>query len=230
MPYKTITRSQADEIMARHGWLSTEGADFRQEVLQRAQLIRVGARQIVYHFGGELGGLYGLVRGVIAVGASPPDSAPRLTMIGAIGNWTGEGCFLTGEPRRLELRTVSDCLLMHLPLHQMEEMAKNDPNAIRAFARLLMANVDELLHVIHVLQYADPARRIAAMLLRAGSRIGERPLALSQASIGEMSNTSRKQVNAALARFAEAGWLKHSYSAVTILDAARLHELAAGDV
>ena len=44
-----------------------------------------------------------------------------------------------------------------------------------------------------------------------------------------MANVSRKQVNAALRRFSEAGWLTNTYRSITITDAKALRRFAEGD-
>lgn len=78
-----------------------------------------------------------------------------------------------------------------------------------------MAGVDVLIRVIHDLQMPDTARRIASVLQRT-TGIGERPIPLTQSKIGLIANASRKQVNAALARFAQTGWVKTDYRSIMI--------------
>ncbi len=88
-----------------------------------------------------------------------------------------------------------------------------------------MINVDTLLRIIHDLQKPEADRRIASVLQRA-TWTGEHPIPISQADLGIMANASRKQVNAALQRFAEAGWLEHAYRSITIKDIDALRRFA----
>jgi CRP-like cAMP-binding protein len=56
-----------------------------------------------------------------------------------------------------------------------------------------------------------------------------RRIPLTQSEIGLMANASRKQVNAALARFAEAGWVKTDYRSIVIRDVGKLRRFARGE-
>jgi CRP-like cAMP-binding protein len=141
------------------------------------------------------------------------------------GTWTGEGCFLTRQARRLELRAMACTTMMHLPLAAMEQMGAQTPEAVRCFAQILMMTVDVLIRVIHDLQKSDAASRIASVLQRAAGD-HERPVRLSQAELGAMANASRKQVNAVLRQFSAAGWVSHGYRAIVVLNATALGEFA----
>jgi CRP/FNR family transcriptional regulator, cyclic AMP receptor protein len=117
---------------------------------------------------------------------------------------------------------------MYLPLDQMDQMASADPMVVHNFGQIIMSNVDALIRVIHDLQKVDPDRRIASVLQRSAS-IGKHPLPLTQTEIGTMARASRRQVNVALKRFAENGWLKTSYRSITILNAEKLRRFATED-
>jgi CRP/FNR family transcriptional regulator, cyclic AMP receptor protein len=220
-----IKRDVAESILRQNGWLSYQPESVQSEVLRRAVMLHFSPGESIYRFGDDLGGIYGLVTGTVTVNTAPPDNAPQLIHIGALGAWTGEGCFLTRQPRRLELCALVDTWLMHLPLDQMDQMASADPMVAHNFGQIIMSNVDALIRVIHDLQKPDPDRRIASVLQRM-TWSGERPLPLTQTEIGTMARASRRQVNVALKRFAENGWLKTSYRSITILNAQKLRLFA----
>jgi len=224
----TIGRSEAEALLTRTGWLAFQPRPFCTEVLRRGLLQDFAPGDVVYHFGDPPGGIYGLVSGTVAVNSSPPTSTPLLIHLGAPGFWTGEGPFLTRQPRRIEMRAITTTRMMHLPLNAMDEMAERDPAAVRYFAQIVMMNVDVLIRIVHDLQQPDAARRIASVLGRAAGLDGK-PVPLSQHALGAMANASRKQVNATLQRFAKAGWVSGSYRAVTVLDVNGLSRFAADD-
>jgi CRP-like cAMP-binding protein len=221
-----ISREKAEELLSEAGWLPLVPEHFRAEVLRRAMLRDYAAGEAIYHFGDPIGGIYGLVAGTVAINTSPRTETPRLIHIGTPGFWTGEGSFLTREPRRIEMRALVPTTMMHLPLDAMDQMVLRDPHVVRYFALILMVNVDTLIRIIHGLQHTDAARRIAAVLHRATWSV-ERPVPLSQAELGVMANASRKQVNVVLQRFANAGWITNTYRAITVLDADALSRFAA---
>ncbi len=223
------TRAMSDAELAAvldQGWLSRQPAAFRAEVLARCLVQDFDAGKALYHLGDPGGGIYGLVRGLFAVTAAPGASLPRMFHIGLPGVWTGEGPYMTGEPRRLTLAAASDCRVLHLPLDAMERMTAADPAAARRFAQIPMMNIDTLLRVISDLLIRDPDRRLAAVLLRVG---GDAPVPLSQAGVAELACVTRKQVNFALKRFAAAGWVTRGYRSIAVTDLPALRRFVAAD-
>jgi len=110
----------------------------------------------------------------------------------------------------------------------MDQMAARDPAVAHHVALILMMSVEFLFRVIHDLQKPEADRRIASVLQRT-TWIGEAPIPLTQSEVGVMANASRKQVNAAIKRFAEAGWLTNTYRSITITNPGALRRFAEGD-
>ena len=223
-----ISRASAEQLMSERGWLPLVPEAFRAEVLRRSALLHFAPGQPVFHLGDPPGGIYGLVAGTVSVSLAPAGSTPRLILLGVPGHWTGEACFLTRKPRRGELRAVVETTMLHLPLDAMDQMAACDPEVVHHIALILMMSVEFLFRVIHDLQKPEADRRIASVLQRT-TWIGEVPIPLTQSDVGIMANASRKQVNAALRRFSEAGWVRNNYRSITITDPGALRRFAEGD-
>lgn len=221
-------RAKAEQIVSSAGWLSRQPAAFRAEVLRRSTLLRFSPDEAVYRVGDDLGGIYGLVSGTVAIRMAPSTAMPLLVHYGVPGWWTGEGCFISRRPRRIEMRAVGEMWMLHLPLDAMDQMAAKMAEATLSFSNILMMNVEVLIRIIHDLQKPEAAKRIASVLQRAGW-IGDRPIPISQIELGAMANASRKQVNAALQRFEQAGWVSHSYRSIKIIDADALRHFADED-
>jgi CRP-like cAMP-binding protein len=221
-------RARAEAILTQAGWLALQPPELQREVLRSARLVQLKPGEIVYRVGDPLGGIYGLVGGVVAVSVAPMKTAPRLVHISEPGSWIGEGCFLTKQPRRVEVRALDHAWLLHLPLEDMDRMAADSPEAARQFGAISVLNGDRLIRLVYDLLIRDVTRRIAAVLERLASG-NERFVPLSQAEVGAMANASRKQVNAALQRFEAKGWVQLSYGAVTIADARALRGFAADE-
>lgn len=221
-------KAKAEQIVSSAGWLSHQPAAFRAEVLRRSILLKFEPDEAVYRVGDELGGIYGLVSGTVAIRIAPSMAMPLLVHLGAPGWWTGEGCFISRQVRRLEMRAVNEIWMLHLPLDAMDQMAAKMSEATLCFSNILMMNVDVLIRIVHDLQKPEAAKRIASVLQRAGS-IGDRTIPVSQVELGAMANASRKQVNAALQRFEKAGWVSHSYRSIKIIDADALRRFASTD-
>ncbi|WP_377844133.1 Crp/Fnr family transcriptional regulator [Bosea sp. UC22_33] len=223
-----VSKAYAEHVMSERGWLPLVPETFRTEVLRRSQLLHFAPGEPVFHLGDPPGGVYGLVAGTVSASLAPADATPRLILLGVPGHWTGEGCFLTRKPRRGELRAVIETTMLHLPLDAMDQMAARDPAVVHHVALMLMMTVEFLFRVIHDLQKPEADRRIASVLQRT-TWIGEAPIPLTQSEVGVMANASRKQVNAAIKRFAEAGWLTNTYRSIAITNPEALRRFAEGD-
>lgn len=223
-----VTPAKAREILSSAGWLSRQPREFQAEVLNRSSLRRFAAGDVIYRVGDPLGGIYGIVTGAAVVTTAPGVTIPRPFHVGMPGSWIGEGCFLTREPRRVGMQAAVQTWAMYLPLEAMDRIADRDPLATRHFIKVLMANLDILNRAFYELQNPDEHRRVAATLLRVAP-LDRTPIPLSQADLGTMSNTSRKQVNAALGRFTAAGWLAKGYRTITVIDDMQLRRFLESD-
>lgn len=218
----------AEQVLSRHGWLSRQPNDFQRLVFGESQLQQFDSGASIYLQGDPPGGIYGLAAGAFAVSIAPGDGGPYLAHLGAVGMWIGEGPFITGQPRRVELTAATPCVVLHLPLRAMERMAVADSLVIRRFAQIAIANLDLALSAVSDLMIRNPARRIAAVLLRSAGAQAAPLVRVTQADLGRMANASRKLVSKALHTFGEAGWVETGYNAIKIRDAQALKAFAAG--
>lgn len=223
-----LTREKAEQVMRKGDWLANMTENFRTELLRHAHLQKFSPNQIVYRYGDPPGGIYGLVAGSLTINSAPPDAAPRLIHLGMPGAWTGEGPFLTGQPRRVEIRALGGAWMMHVPLDTLEQMAARDPGVSRAVAMNTVFTVDVLIRIVHDLQKRDVGRRVASVLQRAGW-LGDVPIPLSQTDLGVMANASRQQVNMAMQRLVAAGWVNYTYRSITVTNPQALRQFSEGD-
>lgn len=224
-----MMKEQARPIVSARGWLARQPESFQDEVLRRAGLLRVEPGEPVYRIGDPPGGVYGVVSGLLGVSIGPPGGGGQhLVHFYRPGDWIGEGGFFMGDQRRVELRTATDCQLLHLTLDAMDQMAAQDPLAARRFGGIIMLNVELAMRVIDDLLILRVDRRVAAVLTRLAA--GEdRPLPVSQHDLGLMASATRKQVNAALAGWAGRGWVAPGYRAIRVIDPAALRAFARAD-
>lgn len=174
------------------------------------------------------GGIFGLAAGTVGIYVSAPGGPPVHVHQLSHRGWAGVVSFLDGAARRTEYRTVTECVLMHLPLAQMERMAAQDEAATCAFARIAVGHIDSLLQVVADLMQPDTERRVAATLLRTG-RTCENRIPLTQGDIAMMANVSRRQTVAALRRFQAGGLEATAYRSIRILDPEGLRAFVAAE-
>ncbi len=214
---------QTRQILTSSGWLSLQPKEFQDEILERGIVQHYPAGSFIYRLGDDLGGIYGMISGAAGITTAPAVAAPKLVHMGRPGGWTGEGCYLTRQPRQLELRCILDTWLFHVPLHILDQMTAREPNVIRYISHILLLNSAMLVQVVHDLQKPEADKRIASVLYRSAHH-GSQPLPLTQTEIGAMANASRKQVNATLQKFAAEGWITNSYRNVIVLAPAELEK------
>jgi CRP-like cAMP-binding protein len=217
--------SRARDILSNIGWLSRQPEAFQDEVFRRSVPVRYAAGDIIYRLGDKPGGIYGFVSGAVIASMAPPSAVPHILHVLTPGDWTGEGSYLSREPRRIELRAALDTKAVYLPLEAMEHMTARDPQVMRNFVQILIINLDLVMRTSYDLQDPDEHQRIARALRRLQA-LENTPIPLAQAALGMLSNTSRKTVNAALQRFEKAGWVKRGYRSITITNMKRLTRFA----
>jgi CRP/FNR family transcriptional regulator, cyclic AMP receptor protein len=217
--------SRARDILASIGWLALQPEEFQDEVFKRAAPVKFRAGEVIYRLGDPLGGVFGFVSGAVLVTMAPAHATPQPLHVMTPGGWTGEGCFLSRQPRRIGLQAAIDTTAIYLPLDAMDQMAGRDPMATRRFTQIMIMNLDIVLRAYYDLQDSDEHRRIARALRRVAA-LENMPIPLTQAAIGILSNTSRKTVNAALRRFAKSGWVTAAYRSITITNLKGLGDFA----
>lgn len=220
-----VSSHEVRAVLTRVGWLSQQPEAFQSEVLRRGRLMHFAPGDAIFHIGDPPGGVYGIVRGAVTVTLAPPTEIPRPFHVGLAGSWIGEGPFLVREPRRVGMQAAIETWAVLLPLDAMEQMARDDPEAMRCFIKILMMNLDILVRAFYDIQDPNDDRRVALALLRL-TRGPHDSVPLTQATLGEMSGVSRKHVNAALKRFVAAGYAAKGYRSITVRNIAALSELA----
>jgi CRP-like cAMP-binding protein len=219
--------SRARDILSSLGWLSRQPEEFQEDLYRRAVPVRFEGGDVIYRVGDPPGGIYGFVSGAVVVDVAPPNATPQILHVMTPGSWTGEGSFLSREPRRIGLQAAIDTCAIYLTLDSMDQMAGRDPLATRRFTQILIGNLDIVMRAFYDLQDADDHRRVARALRRVVA-MENTPIPLAQSALGMLSNTSRKTVNAALQRFATSGWVRTGYRSVIITDLDALSRFAEG--
>ncbi|MDW4551003.1 Crp/Fnr family transcriptional regulator [Defluviimonas sp. D31] len=217
------------DVLRTKGWLSLQCAAVQDAILSvgRAQTFEAGTT--IFSVGDPAGGCYAIIEGQIAVTVSENPSGPKIAHLAQPGTWYGEGAFMTRGTRIVGLEAVVPSILFHLPLVAMDRLAAKDPEWIRRFAQMLMANTGLALQAVDDLLIKDPSRRVAAVLIRCiGWDAEHGSLNISQAELGHLSNVSRKVVNRLLGEYAQRGWLITSYNRIEVTNVRALAAHAQG--
>lgn len=226
-----MSRPTELDALRAHGWLSETGEAFRNAVLDRCVLKRVGRAETLYRAGDEAGGLYGLIDGAFGVMVAPGQRAPFLGILARPGFWIGEASVITRGPRAIGIVASRDSVVAHLPLGQWDAIVHADAQAWRWLAYLTLRNELFALAVIDALRMRRSEDRLAAILaILAMGPDGERkgrpatssvlalPIDISQDDLASMANLSRSSAGRILDGLEARGLISRSYRAVNILD------------
>lgn len=222
------------ELFARRGWLAAQPASFREALLRRAHLVRIGRGEAIYRDGDPPGGIYGIFRGGIAGFVNSAGRGEVLAHILREGIWFGVGPSFTGQARYLSFRAAEPSELLRVPLAQLQALEAEDPLTPQRLGALADAGARVILDVAADLLIREADRRIAATLLRVtGAARGIAPdtpegYRITQAELGEMANASRNHTNRTLDQFRKAGWVALGYNRIAVLDPVALAAYAEG--
>lgn len=221
-------------IFSDVGWLAKQPADFREECCSHGRIVAARRGEVIYREGDEGLSIYGLISGAIAALIGPPRLAPRIADIMGPGTWFGVGPVLTGNPRSLEFRAVSECILLMVPGPAVEQLSNARPEYARAVGALAILGHNMASRVAGELLIPSSSRRIAAIVLRmaapdsAEARVGSEGVLVTQSQVAEMANVSRNVANGVLCRLRDDGWIETSYGRVIVRDRAALAAHAYG--
>jgi CRP/FNR family cyclic AMP-dependent transcriptional regulator len=214
----------AHRTVLRLGWLSSEPECFRQLVLERSVLQKVGAEQVIYSAGDPAGGVFGLISGGLRILVAPPEAASFSIHLFVPGSWTGEAAAVTGKRRLVTVITTRETHLLHLPLTAVNAILREDAEAFRSFARLTHWHLATALGVVDDLMLRDPHKRVVAALLRLSGCSSETPkglgpvdLDLSQDDLALMSNVGRTLTNEVLRELQAAGQIEIGYRRIRVI-------------
>ncbi len=218
------TLVQAHDIVSREGWLSYVPPPFRKTVLDRCKLQAFKAGATIYSVGDPPGGMFGLVRGNLALSIAPGERGPYVAHFARPGTWFGEAAAFTEQSRRIGLAVTRESKLLHLPLPAIREIVAADPGAWRFFGLAAIAHYDVAIGAADDLLIRDHVKRAIAVLLRLGGCRRQTPpgaspieIDVSQEDFAAMTNLARTTAGTVLRTLEASGHVKVSYRRVRIL-------------
>jgi CRP/FNR family transcriptional regulator, cyclic AMP receptor protein len=216
---------EAHTIVSREGWLSYAPELFRRIVLERCKLQELAAGATIYSVGDPPGGMYGLVRGNLALSIAPGERGPYIAHFARPGTWFGEAAAFTEQPRRIGLSVTRDSKLLHLPLPAIREIVTADPGAWRFFGLAAIAHYDVAIGAADDLLIRDHVKRSVAVLLRLGGCRQRTPpgagpieIDVSQEDFAAMTNVARTTAGTLLRTLEASGHVEVAYRRVRLLD------------
>jgi len=223
-PTAKLSLEDALRLTRSKGWLSRQGADFKQLVCASARLKSFARNESLFHFDDEAPEMYGLVSGTAVIQVVHPVVGLLAGHVIHPGHWFGEPAALGRRHRLASVQARGPCQAVSVSRNAVEGILQSDFRYSANFFDLMADNTEAyMLHAIDLL-IGDPKVRLCARLLTLGGRrINDLPVApvsipLSQEELALTSCLSRKTVNALLAGFVAEGICELRYREIRILD------------
>ena len=214
--------------VCRRGWLTQVPPDFRDAFLMLAQWREAVPGEILVHAGDRHGGMAGIARGTaeVLIGGGPPDMG-NLHFHDS-GVWFGYMPLL-GQGRTVTVTARTQVLWALVPEVALLRLLDARPHWWRHIAELVATELAEAMAAGADMALREPARRIAAVLLRLGHcRHADLPagetaeVRITQHELARMAASTRSTVNALLRGFEAAGAIRTGYGGIVLADPARL--------
>ena len=217
-------RTVANKVALAHGWLSHTPASFQNSVLERCTLQHFGQGKTIYSIGDPPGGMFGLIRGGLAISVAPGERGSYVAHFARPGAWFGEAAAITGQSRRIGLTATRDTDLLNLPGYAIREITCKDAATWRLFALATISHLDVAMGACDDLMIRDPTNRCVAILLRLAGRqkasrgdLSPVEIDLTQSDIADLANVSRTTLGSVLRKLEEDGKLELSYRRIRLL-------------
>jgi CRP-like cAMP-binding protein len=218
-----MDEADARKTLRDLGWLSFQPPEFTAQVLAAGRYVERGPGEFIIRFGDSPTGLYGIAAGAVGLHVPNAEGTTSLATLAWRGEWIGMTAVVSGRPSAVEYTVIAPVVLLYLPMAKAVEIAARRIEWTRGLFSISGIGAENVVANVGSLLVRNPARRIAASLLRVAPRhpgieANGLTIPLTQDQVGEISNAARDVVNRALRRFEDRGWISVGYRVVTILD------------
>lgn len=206
------------------GWLGSESAEFRDWIASNGHWQRYAAGQVVYMAGDEPDGLYGLRYGTLEISVPLKGAELALAHWAEPGVWIGESAFLAGEKRGINVTSVSETMLFHVPASAIRRRLADHPQSWPSFFRQSHLNALTAVRMLAEALALTPRARFARLLLRLAG--GGDTVSGSQAELGAAVGLRVATAKRMVASLVALGAIRSGYGRITILDRSVLETYA----
>lgn len=212
--------SEAVGVLGAKGWLSSRPEKSRDLILSCGRMRRYGAGEAIYHIGDKAEGMYGLVRGSVAI-SIPNDAGSAFVATQATqGFWIGDLALFADSKRLVSVSALVPCDVLFLQQAKLEELLQQHPELIADFYALSHQNTATALRLLANLAIAQSDKRLAAWLLNADRNLGaaDNWITLTQEQIAMMVAMSLPTLQRLVKKFSHQNLLEVRYGRLRVCD------------
>lgn len=215
-----------------HNLLSYCSADAIERIAQDKISQQYRAGQTIFGEGSRAAGLYCLHEGRVKITKSGGDGKEQILRLVRTGDVLGYRALVAGSVHATSAIALSDCTICLIPKHLISPQLSTNVLFSSAMLQLLAANLGATAERMLHLAYKPVRERLAEALLllqRTYQPAGAgQPftIAISREDLGALMGTTKETTTRMLSEFKQEGLLTTRGSAITILAARQLNEIA----
>ena len=174
--------------------------------------------------------MFGLVSGSLNVSFPRGDGEDYTLHRAGSGFWVGDLALFSGGVRLVSVRAAERSLMVHLPVHDLEALLRDDPRLYADFYALTYENFKTAFRIISNLGIASTEKRLADRLIMEAEARGDADgwIPLSQPELAKLVAISVPTLQRVMRRFANAGLVRNSYAQIQVVDRDALMRLCKG--
>jgi CRP-like cAMP-binding protein len=176
----------AINVLAAQGWFSQRSEETRARLSAIAKLRNFAKDELVYLAGDPPNGVFGLVAGSLNVSFPRGDGEDYTLHRASSGFWVGDLALFSSGVRLVSVRAAEPSLMVHLPVHDLETLVRDDPRIYADFYALTYENFKIAFRIISNLGISSTEKRLADRLIMEVETRGDGDgwIPLSQAELG----------------------------------------------
>jgi CRP-like cAMP-binding protein len=228
----TMTPGRSDlasalRALAARGWLAERSKATRARLGAIAKLRNFTTGELIYLAGDAPNGVFGLVLGSLNVSFPRNDGEDYTLHRAGTGFWVGDLALFSSGVRLVSIRAAEPTLMVHLPVHDLAKLLRNDPRLYADFYALTYKNFKTALRIISNLAITSTEKRLADRLIMEVETRGDGDgwIPLSQPELAKLAATSVPTLQRVMRRFSRAGFVRSSYARVQVMDCDGLAQL-----
>jgi CRP-like cAMP-binding protein len=225
---------RARQILESHDLLGRLTPAEMDEVLQHAHTQRLAPNQLLFAKGDPGDGLFAVLSGQIKISTLSESGKEVVLNILGPGEIFGEIALLDGKARTANAHAIGASELLVLPRLDFLRFLERHPQVNRRLLEVLCARLRWVSESYEDVVFKRLANRLAKKLAVLAEHFGEAgegggvtiALPLPQQELANMVGATRESVNKQMRLWEDAGLIAYDQGRITVLDLARLAEIA----
>ena len=220
----------AINVLVAQGWFSQRSEETRARLSAIAKLRNFAKDELVYLAGDAPNGVFGLVAGSLNVSFPRGDGEDYTLHRAGSGFWVGDLALFSSGVRLVSVRAAEPSLMVHLPVHDLEALIRDDPRLYADFYALTYENFKTAFRIISNLGISSTEKRLADRLIMEVETRGDGDgwIPLSQAELAKLVAISVPTLQRVMRRLSGAGLVRSSYARIQVIDRDALRRLCRG--